>query len=378
MIAFLAQAFPPAVGGMEIMAANLARAWSEAGEEVVVFADSRGLPAEEEFDKAQKFTVHRFAGPRPFRRWRKFRAVAELAEKNPGLTVFADSWKSVPPRLDAKIPVLCIAHGNDMLAARPKKDERRGRALARANVIAANSNFTADLARRVVAESVPDNAPQIRVVHPGAGRPESPAAKTAFHKRQLSKLAGKSKPLLVTVSRLEPRKGVDAVIRALPTLKAAHPDIGYLVVGEGGDQARLQTLAKDCGVAGRVFFAGHLPAAKKFSALEMADLFVMPCRRSANSVEGFGVALLEAALCGIPALAGRAGGAGDAVDEGKTGWLCEGDDDEDVCKVLTAALADEKELAKRGKAAQARAESDFQWSAAAQGHLALAKEAAGG
>ena len=360
------------------MSSNLARAWSEAGESVVVFADSRGLPAEAEFDKSQPYAVQRFPGPRPFRRWRKFRAVAEFAEKNPGLAVYADSWKSVPPKLAAKVPTLCLAHGNDLLPASVKKGERRKRALARADFIVANSQFTADLARRLVSDATPDATPQVRVIHPGARRSESASAKAAFLKRQILKMVGKSDPLLVTVARLEPRKGADAVIRALPTLKAAHPDIGYLIVGEGGDQARLLELAKEHGAAGRVFFAGHLPAAKKFVALESANLFVMPCRRSDNSVEGFGVAFLEAALCGVPSVAGREGGAGDAVAEGETGWLCEGDDDEDVCKVLAAALSDPKELAKRGAAAKARAESDFAWGGIARGHLALAKEAAGG
>ena len=375
MLALLAESFPPTIGGIETVSANLARAWAESGREVVVFADSRGLPGEADFDKAQKFAVHRFAGPRPFRRWRKFCAAAEFAAKHPEVIVYADSWKSVPHSLPSGIPVFCLAHGNDMLAVRPKKEGRRSRALARANFVVANSEFTADLARKIVPKTA-----QVRVIHPGVGVPisaDNTAAKAAFHRRQVAKLTGNADPLLITTARLEPRKGADSVIRALSTLKAAHPKIAHLIVGEGGDRARLEALAKESGVSERVFFAGHLSSPKRFAALASASLFAMPCRRSENSVEGFGAGFLEAALCGVPSVAGREGGAAEAVLEGETGWLCEGGDDEDVCKTLVAALADAKELARRGAAAKARAESEFTWKSVAEKHLALADKAAG-
>ena len=354
------------------MSVHLARAWAENGREVVVFADSRGLPGEAEFDKKQKFTVHRFDGPRPLRRWRKFRAVADFAAKNPVAAVCADSWKSVPPSLPPEFPVFCLAHGNDMLEVRPKKEARRKRALARVNCIVANSEFTADLAR----ELAPDSA-QIRVVHPGAdllASADNAPAKAAFHRRQVAKLTNKADPLLITVARLEPRKGADSVIRALPTLKAAHPKVAHLIVGEGTDRERLEKLAKDSGVADRVFFAGLLSGPKRFAALASSTLFALPSRRSRHSVDGFGQCFMEAALCGAASVAGREGGAAEAVLEGETGWLCEGENDEEVCKTLTAALSDAKELSRRGAAAKARAESEFIWKTAAQKHLDLMDE----
>ena len=376
MIALLTQTFPPATGGMEILCANLARAWAESGREVVVFADSRNLPGEAEFDKSQKFAVRRFAGPRFFRRWRKGRALAEFAAKNPAVAVFTDSWKSVPSSPPPKVSLVCMAHGNDLLEARPDKESRRRRALSRANFIVANSNYTAGLARA----AAPDAA-QVRVIHPGADLSDaSDASRTKSHllSREIADIVGGADPLLVTIARLEPRKGADAVIRALPILKESHPNIGYLIGGEGGDRARLEKLAEDSGVGGRVFFAGHLSAAGKIAALSAARLFAMPCRRSGSSVEGFGIVFMEAALCGVPSVAGREGGAGEAVLEGETGWLCDGSDDAEVCKTLAAALADGNELARRGAAAKARAEADFAWESAAEKYLALADAAKGG
>ena len=371
MIALLAESFPPVVGGAETVSSRLARAWAESGRDVVVFADSRGMSGEEEFDKKQQFAVRRFAGPRPFRRWRKFRALAEFAAEHPDAAVFADSWRSVPRALPERHPVFCLAHGNDMLALRPKKEARRQRALARANFIAANSNFTADLAREVAPASA-----QVRVISPGADLSEPPdAAKDKFNRRQVAKLTKNAAPLLATVARLEPRKGMDAVIRALPGLKSAHPKIAYLIVGEGGDKERLEKLAKELGVGDRVHLAGHLSAPKRFAALASSSLFALTCRRSEHSVEGFGAAILEAALCGVPALAAHAGGAPEAALDGETGWLCDGEDDEKIAQALKDALADEKELAKRGAAAQKRAEAEFTWKHAAQKHLEWMDEA---
>ena len=365
MIALLAESFPPVGGGAETVSSRLARAWTESGRDVVVFADSRGMAGEEEFDKKQPFTVRRFSGPRPFRRWRKFRALAEFAAEHADVVVCADSWRSVPRALPENVPVFCLAHGNDMLALRPKKEERRKRALARVNFIAANSNFTADLARAVAPASA-----EVRVISPGADLSEPPdAAKDKFNRRQVAKLTKNAEPLLVSVARLEPRKGMDAIIRALPELKSAHPKIAYLIIGEGSDKERLEKLAKELGVSDRVYLAGHLSAPKRFAALASSNLFALTCRRSEHSVEGFGAAILEAALCGVPALAARAGGAPEAALDGKTGWLCDGENDEKIAQALKEALSDEKELAKRGAAAKKRAEAEFTWKHAAQKHL---------
>lgn len=127
----------------------------------------------------------------------------------------------------------------------------------------------------------------------------------------------RGRKVLLTLGRLHPEeryKGQDHVIRILPELVAQGVDAAYVIVGEGGDQARLERLAHELGVTDRVHFAGRVEdAAACYSA---TDLFVMP-----STGEGFGIAYLEAMACGAPVLALNVGGSPDPLVDGLIGTL---------------------------------------------------------
>ena len=123
------------------------------------------------------------------------------------------------------------------------------------------------------------------------------------------------KHVLLTVGRMsaqERYKGHDRVIRALPRLLADGHDVVYVIVGEGDDRMRLEALANELGVAGKVRFVGPVDLKTLVDAYRMADLFVMP-----STGEGFGIAFLEAMACGTPALGLAAAGATDALADGE-------------------------------------------------------------
>ncbi len=127
--------------------------------------------------------------------------------------------------------------------------------------------------------------------------------------------------VLLTVGRLAPGeryKGHDRVIDALPGLVANGCDVAYIVVGEGDDRARLETLAFQRGLHDRVRFMGSLDQGDLVEAYRLADVFVM-----ASTGEGFGIAYLEAMACGTPALGLRSGGACDALADGQLGVLAD-------------------------------------------------------
>ncbi len=326
-ILILTQCFPPVVGGIENMMGSMALALQEAGHAVTVLAD--GAP--DAGDKDRPYRIARFSGWKPLRRWRKAREAARLARSGAFDRIIADTWKSVENLGVDTVPVTVLAHGMEFPAApTPRKAQRIRAAMAKAKDVIANSGFTAGLAAPYVA------AGRLRTVTPtvpaqAAADPGRLAALRASHG---------DGPHVVTLCRLEPRKGVDRLIEAVAALHPAYPGLTLHVAGDGADRARLESLAKDAGLAERVIFHGRVLDAEKAAILALADVFAMPARREGNSVEGFGLVYLEAAWYGVPGLAGREGGAADAVLDGKTGLLCDGADPASVTAALDRLLGD--------------------------------------
>jgi len=125
--------------------------------------------------------------------------------------------------------------------------------------------------------------------------------------------------VILTVARLDPGegyKGYDRVLEALPALRRRCGALRYLVVGRGGDRARLEAMAERLGVAEAVTFAGFVPDAELPDHYRLADAFAMP-----STGEGFGIVFLEAMGCGTPALGGNRDGSVDALDDGRLGRL---------------------------------------------------------
>ena len=131
-------------------------------------------------------------------------------------------------------------------------------------------------------------------------------------------------PMLLTVARYDPgqrHKGYDLVVRALPAVLRRRPDVRYVLVGQGGDLARVRGLARGLGVDHAVVCAGAVADDALPAWYNACDLFVMPSR-----LEGFGIVFIEALACGKPVIAGDRGGARDALLDGRLGRLVDPDD----------------------------------------------------
>ena len=363
-IIIVTQTFPPDLGGMEELTGGLATALATEGHAVEVFAD-RIRSGRTELP-SPGYVLHRFGGPRPWRRWRKRVAIARALRGGPPSALIADSWKSIEalPRVTGGAPILVLAHGMEFPPdVTPAKAGRIRAALARATGVAANSRYTLGL----LAPHMPPGTRCAVVPPPIPPQPEpSPAELAAVR----ALMVGEG-PVLLTLARLEPRKGIDMVIRAVAGLAAAHPGLSLLVAGDGPDKARLVSIAAKAGVADRVRFLGRVDAGMKAALFRSADLFVMPTRREGASVEGFGIVYLEAAWHGLAALAGREGGAADAVADGETGILCDGADPQAVEDAIAALLADRVALRTMGARAAARVRAGFLWPSVLPRHLAL-------
>lgn len=185
-------------------------------------------------------------------------------------------------------------------------------------------------------------------------------------------------PLIVSVGRLVPRKGLDVLIDAAALCAAKDPLVTLAIAGAGRDLRRLERRARSASV--RVHFLGRVTEADKSALLAAADIFAQPCRSRWGGLEqeGFGIVFLEAAACGVPQVAGRSGGSDEAVVTGVTGLVV--DDPHDPVCVATALaelLGDPARRDQMGRAARTRAQADFDYDLLA-GRLSSGLEAAVG
>jgi phosphatidylinositol alpha-1,6-mannosyltransferase len=150
--------------------------------------------------------------------------------------------------------------------------------------------------------------------------------------------AANGKTVLMTVSRLsslERYKGHDRVIRTLPRLLEQHPETNYLIVGDGDDRPRLESLAVEYGVANNVQFTGSVPPEDLPDYFRLADVFVMP-----SVAEGFGIVFLQAMATGARVIGGSRDGSRDALCDGALGTLVDPESGEELASAILAALDD--------------------------------------
>ena len=152
----------------------------------------------------------------------------------------------------------------------------------------------------------------------------------------LARYGLEGKRVLLTLGRMDPAeryKGFDETMQAVAALAPDHPDLAYLICGDGGDRPRLERKARDLGVADRVVFAGYIPETEKADHYRLADAFVMPGRG-----EGFGIVYLEALACGVPVVASSLDASREAVRDGLLGEVVDPGDAVSVQRGILKAL----------------------------------------
>jgi phosphatidylinositol alpha-1,6-mannosyltransferase len=221
--------------------------------------------------------------------------------------------------------------------------------------------------------------PPVTIVPPGVDverfRPLSAEQRAGARARWGLPVEGR---LVLSVSRLVPRKGMDVLIRAGAVLAPRFPDLALAIGGHGRDLPRLQRLVGSSGAPVRLL--GRVDDAELPDLYGCADVFAMLCRNRWLGLEqeGFGIVFLEAAAAGVAQLAGRSGGAGEAVDEGRTGRVVAHPRSvAEAEAVLSTLLADGDARRRMGREARRRAVEVFSYDALAP-QLSRALAAVGG
>jgi phosphatidylinositol alpha-1,6-mannosyltransferase len=176
----------------------------------------------------------------------------------------------------------------------------------------------------------------------------------------------KKGPTLLSVASLAQGnefKGIDTVIRALPSVLSVLPDARYVIVGEGEVRSDLEKLAAETGVAQNVTFTGEVADAELAQLYRSCNVFVLPSRgkgvRGVAGGEGFGRVYIEAALAGKPVVGSLSGGASEAVLHGKTGFVVNPESREEVAEALVTILNDPQLASRMGSEGRAWALASF-------------------
>jgi phosphatidylinositol alpha-1,6-mannosyltransferase len=355
--------FPPKVGGIQ---SYLWELWRRFDPDSFVVLTASSHPDHAAFDAAQaKNGIHieRLPGrtlflPTPSAR-AAIRRVASAAGCSSVVIDPALPLGLLGPHLG--LPYTVVLHGAEVAvpAGLPVARGALVHVLGGASLAVCAGGYPEAVARRAAG----DVMPPVVNVPPGVDcerfRPLSPEARWSARRRLGLPAEG---PLLVSVSRLVPRKGMDVLIEAAHRLAGSFPQLTVAIAGGGRDAGRLGRLAERPGA--RVRMLGRVEEEDKAALLGAADVFVMACRNrwAGLEQEGFGIVFVEAAAAGVPQVAGDSGGAAEAVEDGVTGLVVRRPEDPgEVALAIRRLLADDDLRRRMGEAARQRALASFDY-----------------
>jgi phosphatidylinositol alpha-1,6-mannosyltransferase len=348
MYLIVTRSFPPELGGMQNLMWGLTNELSK-HYMIKVFADYHKNSGN--FDEEVSFSIERIGGIKLIRKYRKAQLINEFIKENKVESIIADHWKSFE-LIKTNKKKICLIHGKEINHEKGTNLNKRVlNVLNNVEVIVANSKYTKDLAIQKGAE---EN--KIIVINPGVDLVQE------LNKKMLDKVESLLKhksPRLITVSRFDKRKNHEKVIMALRNFKQIYPGIIYICVGYGDEEQNIKKLVEELDLKEQVMFFKDISNELKNSLLAKSNIFVMPSIIHKKSVEGFGIAYVEAAQYGIPSIGGVDGGASDAIDHKKTGLICDGNNLNEIYSSINSMLENNKYL-EYGKAAKENSVK-FKW-----------------
>ena len=335
------RSFPPEIGGMQSLMWGLTCSLAKYNL-VKVFADYH--EKYKDHDEKVSFYIDRIGGVKILRKHRKAYLINDFIKNNKNINcVIADHWKSLE-LIKTNKKKICLIHSKEI---NYKKESFRNRRILKAfnniDQVVANSQFTKNLAVEI---GIDEN--KITVINPGVF-PAKNLDNSSM--KEAEKLLKNKNPRLITVSRLDKRKNHEKVIMALRNLKQIYPNIVYTCIGYGDEEENLKKLTKELKLNQQVLFLKNINQDLKNSLVSKSNVFVMPSIIHKNSVEGFGIAYVEAAQCGVPSIGGKDGRASDAIQNNETGIICDGNNLEEIYSSIDLILKNNSylEMGKKAK-----------------------------
>ena len=349
MYLIVTRSFPPEVGGMQNLMWGLTYSLSK-HDMVKVFADYHD--EHNQHDRKVSFSIERVGGIKLIRKYRKAHLINEFIKNNNNIKcIIADHWKSIE-LIKSNKKKICLIHSKEINHKKGSfLNKKVLSVLNNVDHIVSNSQYTKDLAINLGV-----NGDKIYVINPGVFPVKE------IHKEKIKeaeKLFNNKSPRLITVSRFDKRKNHEKIIMALRNMKQIYPNIIYTCIGYGEEEENIKKLVNELDLRGQVIFLKDITDDLKNALVAQSNVFVMPSIIYKRSVEGFGIAYVEAAQYGIPSIGGKDGGASDAIKDKETGIICDGNDLEEIYSSIDLILKNNSYL-EFGKKAKEYS-TKFEW-----------------
>ena len=341
MYLIVTRSFPPEIGGMQNLMWGLTYSLSKY-DMVKVFADYHD--EHDQHDSKVSFSIERVGGIKLIRKYRKAHLINEFIKNNNNIKcIIADHWKSIE-LIKSNKKKICLIHSKEINHKKGSfLNKKVLSVLNNVDHIVSNSQYTKDLAINLGV-----NEDKIYVINPGVFPVKE------IHKEKIKeaeKLFNNKSPRLITVSRFDKRKNHEKIIMALRNMKQIYPNIIYTCIGYGEEEENIKKLVNELDLRGQVIFLKDITDDFKNALVAQSNVFVMPSIIYKKSVEGFGIAYVEAAQYGIPSIGGEDGGASDAIKDKETGIICDGNNLDEIYSSIDLVLKNNsyKELGKKAK-----------------------------
>ncbi|MEI8648924.1 glycosyltransferase [Paraglaciecola sp. Hal342] len=167
--------------------------------------------------------------------------------------------------------------------------------------------------------------------------------------------------VILTVGRLQERKGHDKLIEALPHIIERVPNALYAIIGDGERKAALHTLVQKLNLEAHVLFMSELDDEQMIQCYQQCDVFVLPNRTVGSDIEGFGMVLVEAQACERPVIAGDSGGTSETMLLGETGYIVDCTEPQALVGKICDLLENDTLRESMGKAGRKHVQQTLDW-----------------
>jgi phosphatidylinositol alpha-1,6-mannosyltransferase len=255
------------------------------------------------------------------------------------------------------IPYICFVHGEDIETAATSKELRYivKDVLKNSFALIANSKNTEQLL--INQWNISSN--KVHVLHPGMDSSRFIPAENNINVRE--ELGWYNRPVILTVGRLQKRKGQDMLLKAIPIIVEKYPNVLYAIIGDGEEKQNLLSIIDHLSIQNHVQFMSNVSDEKMIHCYQQCTLFILPNRTVDKDIEGFGMVLAEAQSCGKAVLAGNSGGTAETMVIGKTGYVVDCTDPTPLANKVIKMLSSSERLRKMGEQARQHAITHLDW-----------------